>query len=144
VRALLMLDGAGAVSGAGDALRRALVKVAAVIAIESEPGLISEAATALIPGRTYLEKQGSVTNLEGRVQRIRAALPPATPVPQETRILARLAAELGAPGWPEDPVEVHRAMLDDVPAYGAAGNGGRAVFTLAEPAAGTARPGRRR
>src|SRR4029077_11808118 len=57
VRALFVLDGAGAIRGAGGAPRRALVKVAAVIAIESEPGLISEAATALIPGRTYLEKQ---------------------------------------------------------------------------------------
>ena len=139
IRALLLLDGAAALGGAGDALRRALVKVAVVVAIESEPGQISDAATVLLPGHTYLEKQGSVTNLEGRVQRIRQALPPATPVPSETRLLAQLAGALGAPDWPEDPIDVNRAMLADVPAYRAAGNGGRAVFA-AEAVGGASGP----
>ena len=59
--------------------------------IDTKPGVLADAATVLIPGHSLMEKQGSVTNLEGRVQRIRAALPPATSVPSELRVLSMLA-----------------------------------------------------
>ncbi len=88
----------------------------------------------LIPGHAYFEKAGTVTNVEGRVQRIRPALPPATQTPTETRILSALAAELGAAGWPGDPLQVSRELAAAIPAYGSAGNGGRAVFEAAVPA----------
>ncbi len=75
-----------------------------------------------------------MTNVEGRVQRIRPALPPATQTPTETRILSALAAELGATGWPGDPLLVNRELVAAIPAYGRAGNGGRALFDAAVPA----------
>ncbi|MGD1035233.1 MAG: hypothetical protein ABR977_12465, partial [Candidatus Dormibacteria bacterium] len=74
------------------------------------------------------EKLGTVTNTEGRVQRIRPALPPATPTPTETRVLGMLAAALGAEGWTVDPARVQREIAAALPAYAAAGNGGRALF----------------
>jgi len=81
----------------------------------------------LIPGHTIFEKLGTVTNLEGRVQRIRPAQPPATQSPAETRVLTALAAELGAEGWGRgDPMSVNRELRAAVPAYAEAGNGGRA------------------
>jgi predicted molibdopterin-dependent oxidoreductase YjgC len=84
----------------------------------------------LFPGHAVFEKTGSVTNVEGRVQRIRAGLPPASATPVETRVLTRLAGELGAVGWGSgDPLAVNRLLRDEFPAYGRAGNGGRAVFT---------------
>ncbi|HET9051193.1 MAG TPA: hypothetical protein VFO60_05780, partial [Candidatus Dormibacteraeota bacterium] len=69
-------------------------------------------------------------NCEGRVQRIRQALPPATNAPPETRVLAQLAGDLGATGWPGDVLAVHREIGAALPAYATAGNGGRALFRV--------------
>ncbi len=130
VTALLTLNAAAlpAVGGDTDLLRRALGRAEAVVAIESRPGPVTESATVLIPGHSLMEKMGSVTNCEGRVQRIRAALPPATATPSETRVLSMLATALGVYGWPGDPVSIHREMAAELAEYAAAGNGGRALF----------------
>ncbi|MFN2451806.1 MAG: 2Fe-2S iron-sulfur cluster-binding protein [Candidatus Dormibacteria bacterium] len=127
VRALVLLGMGRPLEGtaAADALLRAEV----VVAIETRPGAVARAATVLLPGHTFMEKQGTVTNLEGRVQRIRQALPPATLGASDLRILTTLARELGAEGWDaalSDPLRAHRALVEALPGYAPAGNGGRA------------------
>ena len=135
IRALLLLGPNPALEAAGELLERALRKLSVVVAIDTRPGAASRAATVLIPGHALLEKAGSVTNVEGRVQRIRTALPPATSAPPETRVLSALAGKLGAKGWERgDVLTVNRAMRDAIPAYAAAGNGGRAVWAAEAPA----------
>jgi NADH-quinone oxidoreductase subunit G len=134
--AALVLTNAAALGAAGEdaeLLRRALARAEVVVALESVPSPVSELATVLIPGHTLMEKLGTVTNCEGRVQRIRAALPPATATPAETRVLGMLAAALGAEGWAGDPPRILREIAASIPAYATAGNGGRALF--GEPAA---------
>ncbi len=127
----LVLLGAGSlIAAAGDLGERALRGVELVVAVEAHPGVVADHATVLIPAHNHVEKMGTVTNCEGRVQRIRAALPPASSAPAETRVLAQLAGDLGATGWPGDTLAVHRALADAVPAYRAAGNGGRALFAV--------------
>ena len=130
MRGLLMLGPNPALESAGDLLERAVRKAACVVAIDTRPGVVSRYATVLIPGHAVFEKAGSVTNVEGRVQRIRAGLPPASSTPVETRVLTSLAGELGAVGWGSgDPLAVNRLLREAFPAYAAAGNGGRAVYT---------------
>jgi NADH-quinone oxidoreductase subunit G len=133
VRALVFLDGASLAAGGDDAdlLRQALRRAEVVVAVESRHSVVSENATVLIPGHAFFEKQGSVTNTEGRVQRIRPALPSTTAAPAETRVLCMLAAALGAPGWVSDPAALHREIGAALPDFAAAGNGGRALFTSA-------------
>jgi NADH-quinone oxidoreductase subunit G len=129
--AALVLVNAAALAAAGedaDLLRRAVARAEVVVALESVPSPVSENATVLIPGHSLMEKLGTVTNCEGRVQRIRPALPPATVTPAETRVLSMLAAALGAEGWAGEPARVQREIAASIPAYGAAGNGGRALF----------------
>jgi NADH-quinone oxidoreductase subunit G len=130
IAALLLVNGAAlaAEGEEGELLRRALARAEVVVALESVPGPVSQSATVLIPGHSLMEKLGSVTSCEGRVQRIRAALPPATATPAETRVLAMLAAALGAEGWPTDPARIQREIATALPAYAAATNGGRALF----------------
>ena len=130
VAALLLLNGAALLADGEDLelLRRALARAEVVVAVESQPGPVSEAATVLIPGHTLMEKAGTVTSCEGRVQRIRPALPPATATPGETRVLSMLAAALGAEGWAGEPAKISREIAVTLPAYAAAGNGGRALF----------------
>jgi NADH-quinone oxidoreductase subunit G len=130
LRGLVLLGPNPVLEAEGDLLARALRAAACVIAIDTRPGIVSRGATVLIPGHAIFEKAGSVTNLEGRVQRIRAALPPASATPVETRILTSIANEMGAKGWASgDPLAVNRVMRDSMPAYASAANGGRALFT---------------
>jgi NADH-quinone oxidoreductase subunit G len=131
MRALLIMGSQGWAAAAGAALIAALDRVELVVALETQPGPVSQAATVLIPGHSHVEKAGSVTNMEGRVQRIRPALPPATAVPSELRILSMLAAELGHPSWPSEVLKVSRELGGAVPAYAGAGNGGRARWPVA-------------
>ena len=129
MRGLLMLGPNPALEAAGDLLERAVRKAACVVAFDTRPGVVSRYATVLFPGHAIFEKAGSVTNVEGRVQRIRAGLPPATATPVETRVLTSLAGEMGAVGWGSgDPLAVNRLLREEFPAYGRAGNGGRALF----------------
>ncbi|MFN2569754.1 MAG: molybdopterin-dependent oxidoreductase, partial [Candidatus Dormibacteria bacterium] len=129
IRALLLLGPSailGDGSGTGGPAAAALRKAQTIVAIDTRPGPATAAAHVVIPGHAHFEKSGSVTNLEGRVQRIRQALPPATSTPLETRVLTMLAAELGARDWGNgDPIMVNRAIGEALPAFRAAGNGGR-------------------
>ncbi|MGH7685582.1 MAG: NADH-quinone oxidoreductase subunit NuoG [Candidatus Dormibacteria bacterium] len=135
IRALLLLGPNPALNASGDALQRALTRAESVIVIDTVPGDAAARATVLIPGHALLEKIGTVTNLEGRVQRVRPALPPATQTPTETRVLTAIAAELGARDWANaDPMSVSRALRHALPAYAEAGNGGRARWHAKVPA----------
>ena len=129
IKGLLVVGGEHLLREAmSDGLRSALGKLETLVAVETRPSAVSESATVLIPGHAFLEKSGTVTNLEGRVQRIRPALPPATSMPAQTRVLAMLAAELGSKGWEGDPLRVSREIAEAIPAYAAAGSAGRALF----------------
>jgi NADH-quinone oxidoreductase subunit G len=125
VRALVIMGSHPWAAAAGVLLTSALNAADLVVAIETQPGPVAQSATVLIPGHTHVEKAGTVTNLEGRVQRIRQALPPATTVPTELRVLSMLAAELGCERWPAETVAVNREVSATLPAYAVAGNGGR-------------------
>jgi NADH-quinone oxidoreductase subunit G len=131
IKALVVMGGSLWADSVAPLLERAVAGVEALVVIDTRPSPLSRAATVLIPGHAYFEKAGTVTNLEGRVQRIRPALPPATQAPAETRVLSALAAELGAPGWPGDPLHVNRELVAEIAAYALAGNGGRATFEAA-------------
>jgi NADH-quinone oxidoreductase subunit G len=131
LHALLLLGPNPALEEAAELLDRATARADAVIVIETRPSALTKHATVLIPGHAFLEKTGTVTNLEGRVQRIRPALPPATQAPAETRVLTAIAGELGALGWDRgDAIAVNRAMREALPAYAAAGVGGRAAWAV--------------
>jgi NADH-quinone oxidoreductase subunit G len=133
IKALVVLGGSLWADDVTELIERVAGVVEVLVVIDTRRGPLTRAATVLIPGHAYFEKAGSVTNVEGRVQRIRPALPPATQTPTETRILSALAAELGATGWPGDPLQVNRELIAAIPAYAAAGNGGRAIFVTAVP-----------
>jgi NADH-quinone oxidoreductase subunit G len=89
--ALLFVSGDDA---AADPAVRALAEQAqAVIATTMFQGLALGWADLVLPATSYLEREGSTTNLEGRVQRLRRAVIP--PAPDELAWLAKLAGLLG-------------------------------------------------
>src|SRR5207244_11812234 len=65
-------------------------KAEAVIAITMFHGLAVGWADLVLPGTSYLERDGTFVNLEGRLQRLRrASIPPA---PDELAWISKLAA----------------------------------------------------
>ena len=127
---LLMLGPNPALEAEAELLERALRKAACVVAIDTRPGIVSRYATVLIPGHAVFEKAGSVTNVEGRVQRIRAGLPPASATPGRDARAHRHRRRDGRGG-----LGIGRSARGEpraarrVPRVRRAGNGGRAVFT---------------
>jgi NADH-quinone oxidoreductase subunit G len=79
---------------AGDDNVRALAERAdAVIAITMFHGLAVGWADLVLPGTSYLEREGTYVNLEGRLQRLRrTAMPPG---PDDLEWISRLASRLG-------------------------------------------------
>jgi NADH-quinone oxidoreductase subunit G len=64
-----------------------------VLAIGMFRRLVTPWADLILPGTSYLERDGTYVNIEGRLQRLRrAAIPPA---PDELAVIARLAQRFG-------------------------------------------------
>jgi NADH dehydrogenase/NADH:ubiquinone oxidoreductase subunit G len=75
---------------AADPATRELAEGAqSVIALTMFQGLAVGWADLVLPGTSYLERDGSLTNMEGRVQRLRRAVIP--PAPDELAWLSKLA-----------------------------------------------------
>jgi NADH-quinone oxidoreductase subunit G len=87
---------------ANDPNVRALAERAeAVLAVSMFHGLAVGWADLVLPGTSYLERDGTYVNLEGRLQRLRrAAIPPG---PDELDWLSRLAARFGVELAPNAP-----------------------------------------
>jgi NADH-quinone oxidoreductase subunit G len=68
-------------------------------------------AHVVVPATSYLERDGTVVNLEGRAQRQRRAVDPG--FPDELEFFARVGEALGLPvaSWPSDAPPAERAAL---------------------------------
>jgi NADH-quinone oxidoreductase subunit G len=79
---------------AADPNVRALAEQAeSVIAVAMFQGLAAGWADLVLPGTSYLERDGTYVNLEGRLQRLRRTVIP--PVPDETAWISQLAGRFG-------------------------------------------------
>jgi NADH dehydrogenase/NADH:ubiquinone oxidoreductase subunit G len=88
---LLLVSGDEA---AGNPAVRAMAEQAErVIVIAMFQGLSAGWADLVLPGTSYLERDGTYVNLEGRIQRLRRTVIP--PVPDELAWTAKLAERLG-------------------------------------------------
>ena len=85
--ALLVVSGDEAASD--PAVRELAESAQSVIALTMFQALAVGWADLALPGTSYLERDGSLTNMEGRVQRVRRAVMP--PAPDELAWLSKLA-----------------------------------------------------
>jgi NADH-quinone oxidoreductase subunit G len=96
---LLLVSGDEA---AGNPNVRALAERAdAVIVVSMFAGLAAGWADLVLPGTSYLERDGTYVNLEGRLQRLRQAATP--PGPNELEWISKLAARFGVDIPPHAP-----------------------------------------
>jgi NADH-quinone oxidoreductase subunit G len=91
---------------------RALDRTDAVVAFADfvTPGL-AEHATVVFPGESNAEKEGTLTHPDGRLQRVRQAVPHPDGIEPAWRVLAELCERAGAPlevappgGGPKEPI----------------------------------------
>jgi len=126
---------------AADPAVRALAEEAEhVLAITMYHGLAVGWADLVLPGTSYLERDGSYVNLEGRVQRLRRAVMP--PAPDELAWIAALAERFGITVSPHASAlfaELSERLYGGL-AYGEVGERAplprRAAYVAPEPAAG--------
>ncbi|MCP5060291.1 MAG: molybdopterin-dependent oxidoreductase [bacterium] len=71
-----------------------LAALDAVILLDTHRSRLEQVADVVIPARHLAEKGGTVTNFEGRIQAVPAALEPAFEAVAEAHVLARIASAL--------------------------------------------------
>jgi NADH-quinone oxidoreductase subunit G len=88
---LLLVSGDEA--AADDNVRALAEQAEATIVISMFGGLSAGWADLVLPGTSYLEREGTFVNLEGRLQRLRRTVEP--PCPDELEWISQLAARFG-------------------------------------------------
>ena len=107
-RALLVHGSNPAVSVPGSSgVRERLAALDLLVVCDLVPSETALLADVVLPVTQWAEEEGTMTSLEGRVLRRRAAVRPPAGVRSELWVWAELARRLGAPGtWSSDPAEV--------------------------------------
>jgi len=101
-------------SHAEEAMRRAKFLVVQDIFLTET----AELADVVLPAATYAEKDGTVTNTERRVQRLRRAIEPVGDSRADWWITCEIARRMGAKGFDFDsPEEIMREITTLVPSY---------------------------
>ncbi|MBI3978275.1 MAG: NADH-quinone oxidoreductase subunit NuoG [Chloroflexi bacterium] len=75
-------------------------------------------ADVVLPGTAFAEKEGTITNLERRVQRLRPAVTPPGEARSEWRTLVDLAKAMGACWAYRSPADVFAEIVAAAPIYG--------------------------
>jgi NADH dehydrogenase/NADH:ubiquinone oxidoreductase subunit G len=111
---LLIVSGDEA--AASDNVRALAERADAVLVSSMFHGLAAGWADLVLPGTSYLERDGTYVNLEGRLQRLRRTVEP--PCPDELEWISQLAARLGvdvAPYAASVFAEVSQAVYGGMP-----------------------------
>jgi predicted molibdopterin-dependent oxidoreductase YjgC len=78
----------------------------------------AELAQVVLPGVSFAEKDGTFTNTERRVQRVRKAVEPLGNARPDWQILSELSSRLGYPMKYNSPAEIMQEIASLTPSYG--------------------------
>jgi NADH-quinone oxidoreductase subunit G len=123
--------------GWAEALRRARN----VVAVSAFDDSSTEAADIVLPAEAYAEKEGTVTHPDGRLQRLRPAVPRPGEVHPIWQVLAELSSRLGEETGIDSAPEALAALAGEIPFYAGITPeeiGGRGVRWQDRPAASAA------
>jgi predicted molibdopterin-dependent oxidoreductase YjgC len=115
----LYIMGASVLDAADKSLvEKALATVEVLIVHDITSRRLSRVAEALLPGFSFAESDGTFTNVERRVQRLRPALQPVGSMRANWQIVAELAAALTGDNWGyKTASDVFAEITRTVPAY---------------------------
>lgn len=100
-----------------DLARRALDRVDIVIAIDCLPTDSVASADIVLPAAAFGEKEGTVTNLEGRVQKVNALVPAPGQARADWSILDDISTRMGRPMGLASAGSISREIATVAPAY---------------------------
>ncbi|NWF93627.1 MAG: molybdopterin-dependent oxidoreductase [Syntrophaceae bacterium] len=78
---------------------------------------IGSYADVILPGVSFAEKEGTFTNMERRVQRVRQAISPVGEARPDWKIISDLSTAMGYPMKYQTPAEVMEEIASLVPSY---------------------------
>jgi predicted molibdopterin-dependent oxidoreductase YjgC len=110
-------DDLSAVMQGGQHALGVLAETECLIVLDAFVTATTRAAHIVLPVASFAESEGTTTNLEGRVQRFRAAAPPPGDAKPGWQVLAELAAMLGLVRSYQSAGDVLREIGEVVPAY---------------------------
>ena len=123
LRVLLVVGSRDAALALGESgVKDAVAKLDALIVVDTNRSPLTDVATVVLPGLVWAEKDGSLTNHAGRVQRIRKAvaapeglLPEGALFPRLAQLIARASAKPAE----FDPAATLREIAQAVPSFAA-------------------------
>ena len=98
-------------------LEKGLNKVDFIVIQDAFMNETARFADVILPAAVFAEKEGTFTNSERRVQRVRKAVEPPGDALPDWEILVMLANKMGANWSYKDPAEVYAEMVKDVPQF---------------------------
>ncbi len=98
-------------------IRVALKKLDFIVVQDIVKNRTTDIAHVVLPGASFAEKQGSFTNMEGRIQHFSAAAPPPGDALPDWAILAMLAQKAGYPDPYATIEDIRREIRRVVPMY---------------------------
>jgi len=98
-------------------VRKALEAVEFLVVQDIFPTETTRFADVILPGASFAEKDGTFTNGERRVQRVRKAIPPLAGM-AEWEVLCKLSTLMGYPMSYNNPSEIMDEIASLVPIYG--------------------------
>ncbi|HEV2108005.1 MAG TPA: molybdopterin-dependent oxidoreductase [Thermomicrobiales bacterium] len=101
-----------------DRLYAALAKLDFLVVIDAYPSPLTELAHVVLPKSLYLEKDGTFTNFDRTVQRVRSSVPAMGEARAVTEIIAALATRFGYGLDSSHPAQVMAEIAQLVPQYG--------------------------
>ncbi len=120
VRALYLIgvDPLAAADGDRTLVERALSKLDLLIVQDISPSNVVNGAHVVLPGFSFAEAEGTMTNVERRVQLVRPALKPTGQMKADWQILAELACAMSGVDWGyKSAADVMVEIAKAVPAY---------------------------
>lgn len=105
------------IPGSGE-IERALGKLELLMVSNSFPTATGRLAHVVFPSSTFAEKSGTITNLEGRVQRVVKTVDCVGESRPDWHIVCDLAEHLGTPFYFTSEKEITGALSRSVPLYG--------------------------
>jgi len=117
---IVLADDPAAVLPAGHLARAAMERLDFVVVLDAFMTPAAKLAHAVLPIASYAETDGTCTNMEGRVQRVRRTTAPPGDARDGWRVLAELCARFGTGGAWRSAAEVFHEITKAVPRYAAA------------------------
>jgi formate dehydrogenase alpha subunit len=97
-------------------LEAALEKLELLVVVDTFPTETAQKADVVLPGTTFAEKDGTITNMERRVQRVRRAISPLGGK-AEWEIICALASQMDHPMEYHHPSEIFSEMASLTPLF---------------------------